>query len=131
MINPYAILAAVLFWLASVAGAYWWGSSSASDACAAKAGKASAKVEAAEDRRDAAIDDIGADTRTAVDNERNLNKGRTNESAQRIRTVVVPGDCRRIDPAIVRELQQATDDANAALGVGMRPAPAGPAAADP
>lgn len=119
MLNPYSILAALLILLATNAGSYWLGGSNARNACAADNGKAAAKVEKREDRRDQAVDTIGADTRQAVNTEQNLNRSKTDESAHRIRTVVVPGNCRAVDPAVVRELQQAADDANAALRSGL------------
>lgn len=118
-IRPYLRLIGLVALLAYGGGMYWWGGSNARNACAAKAGKASAKIEAREDRRDQAVDAIGAETDKAVNTEQNLNRSRTDESAHRIRTVVVPGNCRAVDPAVVRELQQAADDANATLGSGL------------
>lgn len=115
----------------SVAGGFYWGHSSAADACAAKAGKATAKVEKAEDKRDENIDAIAAATAGAVAAAMNDNRAESNESTDRIRTVVVPGPCRAVDPDILRELRAAADDANAALGIRVRPVPSGPGAAGP
>lgn len=130
LLNPWTWLAALLVLAAAVGGGYWWGHSSASTACQARAGSAAGKVEASEDRRDENIDAIAAATAGAVAAALNDNRGTTDESTARIRTVVVPGDCRAVDPVIVRELRAAADDANAALRAGLRPDAAGARSAD-
>lgn len=131
LLNPWTWLAIVLVLAASVGGGYWWGYSAAANSCAARGGNAKDKIERVEDRRDANVDAIGADTAGKVAAGVNQNRGSTDESAERIRTVYVPGDCRAVDPDILRELRAARDDANAALGVGVRPDPAGAPAARP
>ncbi len=127
----YRALALVLALGLFGGGMYWWGGNNARNACAAANGKASAKVEKAEDRRDLAVEDIATATATAVAAELNQNRSDANDRAERIRIVEVPGACRNIDPAIVRELRQAADGVNAALGVRVRPAPAEPGAGNP
>ena len=129
--NPWTYLIAVVVLILAVGGGYRWGSTAAATSCQAKAGTAKAKVEGVEDARDEAIDKIGADTSSASSAALNQNRGDTDESIERIRTVLVPGDCVAVDPGIVRELRAARDDANAALGVGLRPGAAGADPADP
>ena len=127
----YRALALVLALGLFGGGMYWWGGSNARNACAAANGKANAKIEKAEDKRDLAVEDIATATATAVAQELNRTRSETDESAERIRTVVVPGTCRAVDPFILRELRQARDDTNAALGVSVRPSPAGATTANP
>ena len=129
--NPYLILAGVLAIIGAFGGGYWRGNVAASDACKAEKLDVVTKVESTEDTRDANIEAIATAAATATAAAMNANRGSTNESSERIRTVVVPGACRAVDPAILRELRQARDDANAALGVGVRPDPAGADTADP
>jgi hypothetical protein len=118
----YRALALVLALCLFGGGMYWWGGNNARNACAAANGKASAKVEKAEDKRDANIEAIAAATASAVAAELNQNRNEGNESIERIRTVYVRPECRAVDPDILRELRQARDDANAALGISVRPA---------
>lgn len=129
-IRPYLRLIGLVALIAYGLGAYWVGGRNARNACAAANGKASAKIESIEDKRDLKIEDIAAATAGAVAAELTANRGYSDESAERIRTVVVPSDCRTVDPSILRELREARDDANSALGVRMRPGSADPAAAD-
>ena len=129
--NPYLILAGVLAFGGACGGSFMYGRSVAADKCEADKGRAVVKVEAAEDTRDANIEAIATAAATATAAAMNENRGATNESSERIRTVVVPGACRAVDPAILRELREAADDANAALGVGVRPVAAGADPANP
>lgn len=129
--NPYFILAGVLALIGAGGGGFLYGRSVEADACEADKGRAVVKVEAAEDTRDENIEAIATTAAIAAAAALNENRGATNESTERIRTVVVPGACRAVDPAILRELHAARDDANAALGVGVRPAAAGTDPADP
>lgn len=127
----YRALALVLAVLLLVGGGYWWGGNNARNACAAANGKATAKVEKAEDKRDVNIEAIATATADAVAAELNQNRGAANESAEIIRTVVVPGDCRPVDPIIVRELRTAADGVNATLGIRMRSGSTERRASDP
>lgn len=129
--NPYIILAGMLAFGGACGGSFLYGKSVGADKCEADKGRTVVKVEAAEDTRDTNIEAIATAAATATAAAMNQNRGATNESSERIRTVVVPADCRRVDPAILRELREARDDANAALGVGVRPDAAGAAAANP
>ena len=129
--NPYLILAGVLAIVGACGGSFMYGRSVEADKCEADKGRAVVKVEAAEDTRDEKIEAIATAAATATAAAMNANRGTTNESTERIRTVVVPGACRAVDPAILRELREARDDANAALGVGVRPDAAGTAPVDP
>jgi hypothetical protein len=130
-VNPYFILAGLLALGGALGGGYWWGHGAASDACVADAAKLAGKVESAEDRRDTNVEAIATAAATAAAAALNENRGTTHESVERIRTVVVPADCRAVDPGILRELRAARDGANAALGIGVRPAGAGTDPADP
>lgn len=129
--TPYLILGAVLAIGGAAGGGYWFGHSVASDACIAKAAEDAGKVEAAEDKRDTNIEAIATAAASAAAAAMNENRGSTYESVERIRTVEVPADCRRVDPVVLRELRAARDGANAALGVGVRPGAAGTDPADP
>ena len=129
--NPYAILAALLLWIASAVGSFFWGRHVEGNARDAAAKAAGDKIEAVEDKRDTNVDAIGAAVAAGVAAALNENGSTTHESAERIRTVLVPGTCRDVDPGIVRELAQATDDANTTLRVGLRSAASRAAAADP
>ena len=128
--NPYLILGAVLAVGGAFGGGFLYGKSVEADACIADAAKQAGKVEAAEDTRDENIEAIATAAATAAAAALNDNRGTTHESAERIRTVMVPADCRRVDPDILRELRAARDGANAALGVGVRPGAAGTDPAD-
>lgn len=123
--NPYLILGAVIAIGAAGTGGFLYGKSVEKDACIAAAAKAAGKVEAAEDKRDENIEAIAVAVATATAAAMNDNRGTTYESVERIRTVEVPADCRRVDPVVLRELRAARDGANAALGVGVRPGAAG------
>ncbi len=129
--NPYLILGAVLAIGAAGAGGFFYGKSVEADACIADAAKEAGKVESAEDKRDANVEAIATAAATAAAAALNENRGTTHESVERIRTVVVPADCRAVDPDILRELRTARDGANAALGIGVRPAGTGADSADP
>lgn len=129
--NPYIILAGALAFGGACGGSFLYGKSVGADKCEADKGRTVAKAEAVEDTRDDRIEAIATAAATATAAAMNQNRGATNESSERIRTVVVPADCRRVDPAILRELREARDDANAALGVGVRPDAAGAATANP
>lgn len=129
--NPYFLLAGVLAVGAACGGSFLYGKSVEADACEAAKAKDAGKVEAAEDTRDENIEAIATAAAAAAAAAMNDNRGTTYESVERIRTVVVPADCRRVDPDILRELRAARDGANAALGVGVRPVAAGTDPADP
>lgn len=129
--NPYFILAGVLAIGCAGGGGFLYGRSVESDKCEADKGRAVVKTEAAEDARDEKIEAIATAAATATAAAMNQNRGVTYESSERIRTVVVPGACRAVDPAILFELRAARDDANAALGVGVRPVAAGADPANP
>jgi len=131
LLSPWFWLIAAVLLLATGSGGYWWGHRTAASSCAAKADAAAAKVEAAEDARDANVEAVATATAAAVAGALATNRGYADGSEGRIRTVVVPGDCRAVDPVIVRELREAADDVNAALGVRVRPAATGPGPADP
>lgn len=129
--NPYIILAGVLAFGGACGGSFLYGKSVGADKCEADKGRAVVKAEAAEDTRDDHIEAIATAAATATAAAMNQNRGATNESSERIRTVVVPADCRRVDPVILSELRAARDGANAALGVGVRPDAPGAPASDP
>ena len=130
-VNPYFILTGLLALGGALGGGSWWGHGAASDACVANAAKLASKVESAEDKRDVNVEAIATAAATAAAAALNENRGTTHESVERIRTVVVPADCRDVDTDILRELRAARDGANAALGIGVRPAGTGADPADP
>lgn len=129
--NPWVILGLLLALAGSVFGGYQWGASSERDACAAAAGGQAAKAEGIEDGRDASVDAIGSATSAAVNAAGNQTREAAHESAERVRTVVVPGPCRVVDPVVVRETRAAVERINAKVRGGLRPGagtvdPAGP-----
>lgn len=121
LLNPWFWLVLVVGLLVLVGGGYWWGATNASAACGNDAGKQANRAEAAEDARDSAVDAVGERTRAATNAAYNDTRGTADERAQRIRTVVVPGDCRAVDPAIVRELDDARERINAKIRGDLRP----------
>lgn len=121
MINPWTILGAVLFWVATLAGGYFWGHGAAEDECAAKAGRDALAIEAKEDIRDERIAEIGDETRTAVNTATQETRSSSDEAAERIRTVYVRADCRPVPADIVREHAEARERVNTKLGVSVRP----------
>lgn len=98
--------------------------------CTAGAGKAAAKVERVEDKRDDNIDAIASAAAGAAAAAVNDNRSSTDESAERIRKVFVAAPCSSVPAPVLLELRAARDHANAALGVGVRPGAAGAGAAD-
>jgi len=113
MINPYILLGLLVFWLASVAGAYYKGAGAAQDAIRAEyATKLEETI--AEHRENALIDmeaameagrrDAKARTRTVTI---------TNEVERVIHANPAPADC-RVHPDTFRLLQSAVANANGA-----------------
>jgi len=121
LLNPWTWLVALVTVLALMFGSYRYGVNRANDKWEAKAGLAALQVESKEDARDLSIDAIGSATREGVLAALNDNRTLGNERTERIRTVVVPSDCRPVDPTILRELQDAAAGINSALRVGLRP----------
>lgn len=132
LLNPWTYVAAGAVLLAVAAGSFGAGYMVRGWKCGAGAAKAAAKVEAAEDRRDQNIEAIGTRTRESVHAAEADTRGTADESAARIRTIVMPGPCRDVDPVVLHELDAARDRINAKIGGGVRPgaADAGPAAAE-
>lgn len=130
-LNPWIYVAALVVLLATAGGAFGAGWLVRGWRCKAAAGTGAAKVERIEDRRDENIDAIATKTAAAVTGAMAGNRSKTDDSATFIRTVYVRPDCQLVPDPIVRELRAATDDANAALGIGVRPEPAGAAPAGP
>jgi hypothetical protein len=125
-LNPYFWLTVVIVSVLQIGGGYWWGHTAATDHAKAKSGTALDRAVVGANAKGAAIDKIGSDTSHATAAAVNDNRGSTDESTARIRTVVVDGPCRDVPPAIVRELDTARDDANTALRTGLRSRTASP-----
>lgn len=123
--NPYVIVGVVLLWLGTVAGGGFIGHRMASNACKASAGVVLAENKGAQDARDASIDTIGAQTAAGRDAAAHDTRSATHASAERIRTVVVPGDCRDVDPVVLRETGEGVDRVNAKIRSGLRQRAAG------
>ncbi|HET6805340.1 MAG TPA: hypothetical protein VFH59_07875 [Frateuria sp.] len=122
--SPWLLLALVLWTLASVGGGYAWGRHAEGNARDAQAYRADTRQADADAQRDGHIEAIGATTRRATNQARNDTQGAGDEAAARIRTVLVPGDCRTVPADIVRELDTARERINAKIGSGVRPGPA-------
>jgi hypothetical protein len=119
------LLVALLAWTAlCIGGGYAWGSHAEGNARDAAAHRADTQRDDATAKRDQRIDAIGASTRHATDRARNDTQGAGDEAAARIRTVVVPADCRAVPADVLHELDQARDRINAKIGGGVRPGPA-------
>lgn len=127
--GKWATVAVLL--VACVGGGYVWGSRAAATKCAAKVGKAAAKIESREDKRDANIEAIGQQTRERVAAAGAETKESGDASAERIRTVYVDADCRAVPADIVREHDDAVERINAKVRGGMRPGAAAAAGARP
>lgn len=119
-LNPYFWLTVVVLSLALVGGGYWFGCRTTADHFKAATGKTLEQAIADSNAKGAAIDKIGSDTSHATAAAVNDNRGSTDESTARIRTVVVDGPCRDVPAVIVHELDTARDDANGALRAGLR-----------
>jgi hypothetical protein len=119
----------VVLSLALVGGGYWFGCRTTADHFKAKTGVALEDAIKAGNKVGAAIDAIGTTTTATTAAAVNDNRGSTDESVARIRTVVVPGPCADVPAPILRELDAARDDANTALRNGLRSRAAAAAAA--
>lgn len=128
--NPYFWLSVVVLSLALAGGGYWFGCKTTADHFKAATGTSLEAAIKAGNRKGGAIDAIGSATAQTTAAAVNDNRGSTDESVARIRTIVVPGPCGDVPAPILRELRAARDDANAALGAGLRPGAAQPGAAD-
>ncbi len=123
--NPWTLLGALLLLVATGLGSCSYGKHLGRQACAAAAGKAIAVTKRAQDGRDTAIDTIGIAARAAADAATTETRSNTHAAVERVRTVVVPGPCRDVDPAIVREHDEAQQRIDAKIRSGVRPAGAG------
>lgn len=126
--NPWIIVGFLVMLIATSLGSCSHGKSLGKQACAAKAGVLLATTKSVQDQRDATVDSIGTATAKTAQAAANQTRTSTHESIERIRTVVVPGTCRDVDPAIVREHAEAQQRINAKIRSGVRPAAAGTAA---
>jgi hypothetical protein len=129
--NPWIFVGFLVTLIVTGLGSCSYGKRLGTQACAAKSGVQLASTKAAQDTRDAAIEVIATETTQASDAAAHQTKVNTHESIERIRTVVVPGPCRDIDPVIVREHAESRARINAKIGSGLRPAGAGTTAASP
>lgn len=123
--NPYVIVGVVLAWLGTVAVVGFGGHRMASNACKAEAGVVVSENKGVQDARDGTIDTIGAQTAAGRDAAVNDTRSTTHASAERIRTVVVPGDCRNVDPVVLQELEAGRERINAKIRDGLRQRSAG------
>jgi hypothetical protein len=119
-LNPYFWLTVVILSLALAGGGFWYGCRVTTDHWKAATGKTLEEAVKDSNARGAAIDKIGSDTSHATAAAVNDNRGSTDESTARIRTVVLDGPCRDVPAVIVHELDSARDDANTALRAGLR-----------
>lgn len=124
LLNPWLLVALLVWTLAAVGGGYAWGSHAQANARDAQAHKDDVKADGVQAKRDQHIDAIGADAQQATNRAHNDTQGAGDEAAARIRTVLVPGDCRTVPADIVRELDDARARINAKIGSGMRSGPA-------
>lgn len=121
----YAILAAVLLFAVTNVGSFFFGKHYGQLGQQAKAGSALAGQVADQNKANTSIDATGASTRASVSGALNENRSSTHAAIERIRTVVVPGPCRDVDPVVLREAGEAVDRVNAKIRGGLRPGTAG------
>lgn len=131
MANPWAIVAVlVILGATNTATALFFKGVGRDSVLAEQAADAEAQAEAAAQRqRDA--ETIGTAVASATAAALHQNAGSSNESVERIRTVVVPAECRDVDAASLHELRTATAAANRTLGDGLRSLAPGTGAGDP
>lgn len=128
--NPYTPLVGLLLLVIAFIGGCVHGKRGAEQACGNAVGIAGAAIKGAQDARDGAIDAIGAQTTAGRDAALNDTRSTAHASAERIRTVVVPGDCRDVDPVVLRETGEGIDRVNTKIRGGLRQrAPGGDSAA--
>ncbi|MFO3704411.1 hypothetical protein ACI6Q5_05365 [Xanthomonas codiaei] len=121
----YAILAAVLLFVVTNVGSFFFGKHYGQLDQRAKAGNAFASQVADQNKTNTAIDAAGASARAAVSGALNENRSSTHAAIERIRTVVVPGPCRDVDPVLLREAGEAVDRVNAKIRGSVRPGTTG------
>lgn len=128
MINPYAVLAAVLLLVGSSAASFLYGKSVGRDGLVADQAADVAAQRERDAERQVNVEAIGTAAAAAVAAALNKTAGDANASVERIRTVVVPAECRAVDPASLQELRMGADAANTALRDGLRQLAASPTA---
>ncbi|WP_115558990.1 hypothetical protein [Xanthomonas dyei] len=121
----YAILAAVLLFVVTNVGSFFFGKHYGRLDQQAKAGSALAGLVADQNKANTAIDATGASTRAAVSGALNENRSSTHAAIERIRTVVVPSPCHDVDPVVLREAGEAVERVNAKIRGGLRPGTTG------
>ncbi|MBB5769114.1 hypothetical protein [Xanthomonas euroxanthea] len=115
----------VLLFVVTNVGAFFFGKHYGKLGQQAKAGSALEGQVASQNKTNAAIDAAGAVARAAVSGALNENRSSTHAAIERIRTVVVPGPCRDVDPILLREAGEAVDRVNAKIRGGLRSGTAG------
>lgn len=131
MINPYALLAAALLLVGSSAASFLYGKKVGRDGVIAEQARQAEQQRDRDAERQVSVEAIGTAAAAAVAVALNQNAGAASGSVERIRTVVVPAECRDVDPTSLHELRAGTGAANAALRDGLRSLAAGAAAGDP
>lgn len=125
--NPWLIIGFLVALILTGLGSCSYGKHQGEKSCQAAAGKQLGTTKAAQDARDVAIDAGAGKARADADAAVLDTRINTNESIERIRTVVVSGACRDIDPVIVREHTASQQRINAKIRSGVRPDGAGAA----
>ena len=131
MINPWLILGVVLAFVAGTTGAFFYGKDVGRDDLIAEQAEQAEKTRERDAERATNTEAIATAAGAAVAMALNQNAGVSNESVERIRTVLVPGECRAADPVVVSELRAGQADINAALRGGLRRIAAATGAGDP
>ena len=128
MINPWAIVAALLLLAGSNAASFLYGKGVGRDGLLAEQSEAAA---ARDVERSQNVEAIATAAGAAVAVALNQNTGVSSGSAEKIRTVVVPAECRDVDPTSLQELRMGAATANATLRDGLRSLAAGSVAGTP
>ena len=131
MINPWVLLGAVLVLVGASTGAFLYGKEVGRDGLIAEQAEDAERTRERDAERATNTEAIATAAGAAVAVALNQNTGATNESMERIRTVVVPGECRDADPVVVSELRAGQVDINAALRGGLRRIAAAAGTGDP
>ncbi|HRP74572.1 MAG TPA: hypothetical protein PKZ27_03195 [Rhodocyclaceae bacterium] len=131
MINPWAIVAALLLLAGSNAASFLYGKGVGRDGLLAEQSEAAAAAAARDVERSQNVEAIATAAGAAVAVALNQNTGVSSGSAEKIRTVVVPAECRDVDPTSLQELRMGAATANATLRDGLRSLAAGSVAGTP
>ncbi|MDG5823598.1 hypothetical protein MRX58_08595 [Xylella fastidiosa subsp. pauca] len=130
LILPFLLIVALLLWISTGLGAFFYGKRLGIQTQIAQQNTALQQAMQQHDTIHTTVAAAGTHAITSVATAVTHNRIATDESARHIRIIRVPTDCSVIADDIVHELRLARDTANSALRSGLRPAPPAASAAD-